>query len=306
MQTPILLIIFNRPEPTKRVFEAIKKAKPAKLLIVADGPRANRAGEREACKVTRAVVEAIDWPCEVLKNYSDHNLGCKIRVSSGIGWAFEQSEELIILEDDCLPSESFFLFAEQCLEKYRNQQEVGLISGTNLVPSRFLPTNGISYRLSKYPHIWGWASWRRAWENYSVEINDLPLTLKQFKEQFPCSISNHDYWFNIFTDVSQGKIDTWDYQLFYCFWKNKLISISPNVNLIENIGFGTEATHTVGDRPSWLQPAQELTWPIRHPENLTPYDRSDMWESKKLFSNPVFFRRFLSATRRRLKRLLKS
>jgi len=299
-----LFIIFNRPRQTELVFEAIRKAKPLKLLVVADGPRSNRPGEKDACDATRAIIETVDWPCQVLKNYSEHNMGCKKRVSTGINWGFSEEEELIVLEDDCLPSDSFFSFANECLDRYRHEHDVGLISGTNLVPDKFLPRKDSSYRFSKYPHIWGWASWRRAWGNYSVEINDLPPNLRQFKQQFPCSIRNHDYWFNIFNAVSQGKIDTWDYQLFYYFWKNKLISISPNVNLIENIGFGQDATHTFGDRPSWLQPARELTWPILHPKNLTPYDRADIWESKKLFSNPVFFRRLLSAIRRRMRKIL--
>lgn len=299
MQTPILFIIFNRPEPTRRVFEAIRKARPAKLLVVADGPRATRPGDRAACQATRDIIEGVDWPCQVLKNYSEHNLGCKNRVSSGITWAFEQEEELIVLEDDCLPSESFFQFAEYCLKKYRSDPRVALIAGTNLVPKYVLPDDNTTYRFSRYAHIWGWASWRRTWDGYSVEISDLPSSIMEFKGKFPCSVSNHEYWFKIFSQVQKGKIDTWDYQLFYFFWKSRLLSISPNFNLVENIGFGADATHTIGERPFWIRPLTEMPLPIRDPSVICSWEKSDIWESKYLFSNPSFVKRLVGAVKRR-------
>ncbi len=132
LTTPVAFIIFNRPDTTSKVFEAIKQAKPKKLLVIADGPRINKPGEAEKCKQTRAITEQIDWDCEVLRNYSENNLGCRNRVSSGIDWVFENVDEAIIIEDDCLPNPSFFRFCQELLGKYRNNDEIFLISGNKV------------------------------------------------------------------------------------------------------------------------------------------------------------------------------
>ena len=133
LTTPVAFIIFNRPDTTRIVFEEIKKAKPEKLLIIADGPRNNKPGEKERCAETRAIVENIDWECEVLRNYSDKNMGCKNRVASGLNWVFENVEEAIILEDDCLPDQSFFRYCQELLEKYRDDKRIMLIAGDNML-----------------------------------------------------------------------------------------------------------------------------------------------------------------------------
>lgn len=173
LKTPIAFIIFNRPDTTARVFAEIAKAKPPKLLVVADGARSNRQGEAEKVAATRAIIEQVNWPCEVITNFSDKNLGCKNRVSTGIDWVFEQVPEAIILEDDCLPDPSFFRFCEEMLEKYRDDQRIGMISGDNLQFGR--RRNNDSYYFSRYVHIWGWASWRDKWQSsYDVRMKKWP------------------------------------------------------------------------------------------------------------------------------------
>ena len=162
LSTPVAFIIFNRPDTTEIVFETIRQAKPSKLLVVADGPRTDRSGEVEKCTATRAVIERVDWECEVITNYSDVNLGCKRRVSGGIDWIFSQVEEAIILEDDCLPAPSFFQFCQTMLERYRYDDRISMIGGSNYQQENSRTSD--SYFFTKYAHIWGWATWRRAWK----------------------------------------------------------------------------------------------------------------------------------------------
>jgi hypothetical protein len=183
IKTPVAFLVFNCPDTTIRVFEEIRCARPPKLLVVADGPRADRPGEADKCQAVRAVIETVDWPCEVLKNYSDVNLGCKIRVSSGLDWVFEQVEEAIILEGDCLPHPTFFRFCEELLETYRDDERIGMISGDNFQFGR--KRGDASYYFSRYNHIWGWASWRRAWQHYDRNMAIWP----KFRD---------DHWLNGF------------------------------------------------------------------------------------------------------------
>lgn len=240
--TPILFLIFNRPETEKRVFEIIRKVKPQVLYIAADGPRKNKVGEKEKCRLARKIVdEGVDWDCKIHKLYRNKNLGCKVAVSGAIDWFFKHNEEGIILEDDCLPDITFFKFCSTLLEKYRNNEKVMHIGGTNF-------QNGIkhgkgSYYFSKYPHIWGWATWRRAWKKYNVDISDWRTSdSKIFDNSKP--ILEKLFWFNNFNLVVDKLINTWDYQWVYCVFKNHGMCINPNINLVINIGFGSESTHT--------------------------------------------------------------
>lgn len=173
LTTPVAFIIFNRPDTTERVFAEIAKAKPQKLLVVGDGARANRNVEVAKVAACRAIIERVDWPCEVLTNFSEINLGCKVRVSSGLDWVFEQVEEAIILEDDCLPDPTFFRFCQEMLARYRDDQRIGMISGDNLQFGR--RQNDESYYFTKYVHIWGWATWRDRWrDSYDVNLKKWP------------------------------------------------------------------------------------------------------------------------------------
>lgn len=279
--SPIAFIIFNRPDTTKRVFETIRQAQPRQLLVIADGPRIDRPNEAEKCAAARAVIDRVDWECEVLTNYSDINLGCKRRVSSGIDWVFSEVEEAIILEDDCLPGSSFFQFCEALLQKYRHDERIMMISGDNFQPQDKQFED--SYYFSKYIHIWGWATWRRAWQHYDVEM----LSWQDFRDRgLLKDICNDpieaDYWLKIFDDVANARIDTWDYQWVYTCWQQSGMSIVPTINLISNIGFRDDATHTLATSP-WAEMKVGSIHNIKHPTFVLKNHDADTYEFENVF-----------------------
>jgi hypothetical protein len=281
---PVVLIIFNRPEVALHTFLEIAKMKPTKLLVIGDGPRKNVPGENEKVMQARAVIQMIDWDCEVLTHFSEENLGCKKRVSSGLDWAFSLVDEAIILEDDCLPNRSFFLFCEEMLIKYRHQKEVGMIAGINF-------QNGIKrgeadYYFSKYMHIWGWASWRNRWqESYDVKMREWPRYRDSLEfEAITGSASQKRFWGSIFEKVYQGKIDTWDYQWVFANWQRKRLCIIPGKNLISNRGFGKGATHTIVESELANLPTHEMHFPLKHPQLIEANLMADQYTEKNYFS----------------------
>lgn len=219
--TPVAFFIFNRPDKTRAVFESIRKIQPKKLLVVADGPRFSE--EIIKCDQARSVIEQVDWDCDVLTNLSDKNLGCKYRISSGLDWVFSEVEEAIILEDDCVPALSFFDFCQDMLKYYRYDERVMHIAGNNFQSGK--SRTDYSYYFSKYTHIWGWASWRRAWKFYDVDMHTWPECKKL---KLICSVfdsrDEQQYWTEIFDSVYEGRIDTWDYQWYYTCWFQNGIS----------------------------------------------------------------------------------
>ncbi len=243
LKTPVLFLVFNRPDTTKQVFEEIRKAKPPRLYIASDGPRENKEGEKERVEAVRKyVLEHIDWDCEVKTLFRDKNLGCGRAVSQAITWFFENEEMGIILEDDCLPSQSFFWFCEELLERYKDDERIGMISGFN-----YGYTNRLikySYYFSKYPMIWGWASWRDRWLNCDLNMNNLYEV--ELTKQLLLIFDNKKYKekMNILKAVKENKIDTWDYQWSFNLYINNQLTIIPKNNYIINIGFGYNATHT--------------------------------------------------------------
>lgn len=287
--TPVLFLIFNRLETTELVFNEIKKIKPKKLYIVADGPRLNKNNEESLCKETRDIVEKIDWQCEVYKNYSDINLGCRKRVSSGIDWFFENEEQGIILEDDCLPDQTFFKFCEEMLEKYKNDERVGMVSGNNFQFGEI--NNPHSYYFSRYSHIWGWATWRRAWRKYDVNISDWPQVKKskKLKEIFS-NLKTRLYWIYVFNKVYKNQIDTWDYQWTYAFFMNNFLSVMPSTNLVSNIGFSDSSTHTKRKSKFSRMKITPLDFPLKHPQEIVPNVESDRMVQK---NNYPFWRYFI-------------
>ena len=241
---PILFLVFNRPETTKKVFQRIKEIQPAKLFVAADGPRTGKEGEEEKCEtVRRLILDGIDWPCKVETLFRFHNLGCGNAVSSAITWFFDNVEEGIILEDDTLPDPSFFSFCETLLEKYRHDNKVKLISGNNFQNGKWRGDG--SYYFSAYSHIWGWASWRRVWNEYDFTLNEISMEgLERYMQHYFNAREVSDYWKKIFHELKNGLINTWDYQLLFSIWKRRGLSVLPNVNLVSNIGFGESSTHT--------------------------------------------------------------
>jgi hypothetical protein len=278
--------VFNRPETTRRVFEAIRAARPSRLYISADGPRAGKFGEDEKCEVVRSIASAVDWPCVVNTKFSNENLGCKLAVSSALDWFFECEEEGIILEDDILPDPSFFPYCDALLEKYRDNENVAMISGCNLISNHIdLDT---SYFFSRYCHIWGWATWRRSWNLYDVNMNDWPDWshnggLKQVSDGSP---NFENYWRDVFQKAYLGAVDTWDYQWVFRCWRHGGLSILPTTTLVENIGFGDSATHTTGEMPKYLKDCdvQAVVFPLHHPENTKPTPFIDRIIAKLVYS----------------------
>lgn len=274
LQTPVLFLIFNRPDTTAKVFEAIRNAKPKQLFIAADGPRIGNEADVEKCKQAREVVKDINWSCEIKTLFREKNLGCKYAVSSAINWFFEQVEEGIILEDDTLPNASFFDYCEELLKIYRHIPEIMHISGTNFQFGR--KRGRSSYYFSRYFHIWGWATWKRAWRLYDL---DMRLLDKQIiKDKMFSRLSTVDeqrYWAKVFEDVKCGNVNTWDYQWLFSIWSNNGICVTPNINFISNIGFGEDATHTVGNNSRIANLQQEELHELIHPEELNVNYRAD-------------------------------
>lgn len=242
--TPILFLVFNRPDTTGKVFEQIRNIKPSYLYLVADGPRNNIPGENILCEEVRNIVlSSIDWDCKVTTLLRDENRGCGKGVSEAITWFFDNVEEGIILEDDCLPDSSFFDYCKSLLSRYRDNELIMHIGASNF---QFGKIRGEGdYYYSKLVHVWGWATWRRAWKKYEFDLNKAsPINLTQYNQAF--NYNNHfiDYYKNIFLQVAEKKIDTWDYQWLFAIIRNNALAICPNVNLVQNIGFGENATHT--------------------------------------------------------------
>lgn len=290
LATPVAFIIFNRPDTTERVFAEIAKAKPPKLLVVGDGARANRPEEAEKVAAARAIIKRVDWDCEVLTNFSEVNLGCKRRVSSGIDWVFEQVEEAIILEDDCLPDPTFFRFCQELLERYRHDQRIGMISGVNFQFGN--RRNDDSYYFSKYVHIWGWASWRDRWVgSYDVTMARWPrIRDEAWLADMVGNTREADYWQKIFERVHRGEIDTWDYQWVFANWVEGRMSILPAVNMISNVGFDGNATHTTGDSELANLARNPIGFPLTHPLGVFKNIQADQFSEIKCFRVPLLKR----------------
>lgn len=287
LATPVAFIIFNRPDTTEMVFAEISRARPPKLLVVGDGPRSNRPGEVEKVAHARAIIDRVDWDCEVLTNFSEVNLGCKRRVSTGIDWIFEQVEEAIILEDDCLPDPGFFRFCQELLERYRNDQRIGMISGDNFQFGN--RRNDDSYYFSKYVHIWGWATWRDRWAgSYDVTMAKWPRIRDE--GWLPDMVGNAreaTYWQRIFERVYRGEIDTWDYQWVFANWVEGRMTILPAVNMISNVGFDRNATHTKGDSELANLSRYPISFPMKHPPGVFRNTQADIFSEKKCFRVPL-------------------
>lgn len=274
LNTPILFLVFNRLEQAMLVFEQIKLQQPDQLFIAADGPRTDRPEEAAQCELVRmAVLKCIDWPCKVETLFRTDNLGCGKAVSSAIDWFFSHVEEGIILEDDCLPDGTFFPFCTTLLERYRLDENIMHINGSNYQMGT-LRGDG-SYYFSRYAHVWGWATWRRAWQHYDFSLD----RYRDFSRQ----------GLNIFLQselqsIFDAQADTWDIQWFMTVWFNKGWVITPNVSLVKNIGFGEQATHTY-TIPQWLKKiVHGKIAEIRHPEQNNIDEEADSYTISTLYN----------------------
>lgn len=286
LDTPVVLIIFNRPDTTARVFAEIAKARPRKLFVVGDGARDGRPEEHVRVMAARQILEQVSWDCEVLTDLSEKNLGCKTRISSGLDWVFGQVEKAIILEDDCLPHPSMFRFCEEMLQFYRDDERVMMIGGTNYLQDKL--DLGASYFFSRYFAIWGWATWRRAWKKYDIGMQQWEqLRSKRQINAFYCRDSMRRHVAAMFDQAALGKVDTWDIQWFYSCLFNNGLSVVPSVNLISNIG--SEGTHTSTDTRNNFLPLFEIdTANLIHPALVHPnYEYDDRIFASRVAPNVV-------------------
>jgi len=267
MKSPVLFVIFKRVDTTQKVFERIREAQPPRLYIAADGPRPDRQGEEEQCAATRMVVENIDWPCEVHHLYRDKNLGCGEGVSSAITWFFEHEEEGIILEDDILPHLDFFKYCDEMLERYRGNDKIKCICGSNAFYEEI--KYPYSYYFSHYMMVWGWATWRRTWKEYDRSLKSISRE-EAFDEisRLPVKKGSKLKAQEIFDVMtSESPIDTWDYQLFFSILHHKGLTVIPISNLCKNIGFGhVDAIHTVQSSDKIESHVVKSCYPIEHPQ----------------------------------------
>lgn len=295
---PVALIIFNRPELTAKVFESIRQARPSTLIVIADGPRTGKKGEAETCSAARAITENVDWECRVIRHYADENMGCRNRVASGLDLVFDEFDRAIILEDDCLPEASFFRFCEELLERYDSDHRVAAISGDNFLFGNHNLED--SYYFSRYPHVWGWATWRRAWKHYDVEMKSWPQMCDQ--NWLPQLLQNRaaaTFWQDVFQTVYEGRIDTWDYQWTYACWKQNGLTVLPRTNLISNLGFGIDATHTKRQSHFSNMAVAPLAFPLQHPLQVARDEQADAYTQRQNFTLSL-----LGKARRVVKRLL--
>ena len=287
LSTPVLFLIFNRPEITKQVFNAIQQAKPPRLYVAGDGPRSKCTEDEENCKLARSIATNVDWDCEVKTLFRDHNLGCRLAVSQAIYWFFEQEPEGIILEDDCLPSQSFFWFCQEMLEYFRNDKAVGVICGFYSNELEYKPS--ASFFFSRYLRVWGWAGWRRSNEGYDSNINLLIEKQNTWKKDIfsRTDIFLKRYWQDMFEEVGSGKIDTWDIQLQYLLWQKKQQVIVSSKNLVQNIGW-TQGAHTLTKDHNHELATSEINFPLTTPDMTERDTRADQVIEKISYQITIF------------------
>jgi hypothetical protein len=286
--TPILFIVFNRIDTTQRVFNEIKKRQPRFLYIAADGPRSDKEGEAEKCQQVRDIIKQIDWDCELKTLFRNENLGCAKGPSTAITWFFENEEQGIILEDDCLPHPDFFIYCEELLEKYKNQENVALIGAINFQDG--IKRGDDSYYFSAHPHIWGWASWRRTWAGYDLFLKN--YSLEEYKKAlfryYPSGNVTKSY-IDTFQIMKKQGNDAWDYQLTAHIWREHGICIIPNVNLVLNIGFGDNSTHTKNMDKTYSAVQLSSILPLTHPSEIKRNLEADNYHCKNHLFKAEFY-----------------
>lgn len=280
----ILFIVFNRPELTREIFKSIRLAKPSRLYVSADGPRKDNHNDEIQCGMTRKIATNIDWDCNLKVLFHDDNLGCKNAVNDAINWFFSHEESGIILEDDCLPHSDFYEYCDITLDRYKNDNDVAMITGSNYQNGQW--HGDASYYFSNYPLIWGWATWRRSWQ-----CNDIDMKCwgkykksKEWKEKWKNRYEKK-YWENRLNLAHDNGIDTWDYAWIASIWSKGTSIIAPNKNLIKNIGFGVEATHTKDSNNKKSNHPTGSICPISHPKNKQACAEADDYLFNNFFSD---------------------
>ncbi|MEQ1093028.1 hypothetical protein [Acinetobacter johnsonii] len=273
--TAVLFVVFNRPDTTKQVFEAIRKAKPPRLYVAADGPRLNTPNDIEKIREVReTILQNIDWECEVKTLFREENLSCGIAVKEALDWFFENEEQGIVLEDDTVPSLSFFWYCEELLEKYKHDERIGLISGVNHIG--YIPKQS-SYVFSKNKACWGWASWRRSWRNMDFNMN-WRESIQSEQVMYNMGVSTYHYpqWKKALKAIDEKLVNAWDWQWYFSIAAQNQLTIFPSANLISNIGIGQDATHTFGKPKKEEIERFEINLPLTHPVLVCPEFNFDL------------------------------
>ena len=265
---PILFLVFNRPDTPQIVFNRIREVAPARLYVASDAPREGREEEKKRCSEVKEIVSRVDWPCEVKYLFRDKNLGCKKAVSEAITWFFEQEEQGVILEDDCLPDISFSPFCEDLLMRYKEDERIGHIGGNCFLPG--IVKGGLSYDFCSITHIWGWATWRRVWQQVDV---DFPFwnQEKERRADLFCNKWEEIYFTSFISDAlaHRNGLNPWAVFYYYSLRLQHRLSVYPAVNLVTNIGLGdVNATHTAKAGSKLYVPSQRIGMPLKHPEHI--------------------------------------
>jgi hypothetical protein len=273
---PVLLTAFNRPSEIAQVLDRLRLVKPRRIFLSADGPRSGHPGDARKCQEVRALMaQNIDWNADVSTDFSPENLGLRCRMGSAISWALEHVDRVIILEDDCIPETTFFRFCTELLDRYADEDRVGAITGDNFQPPGF--ECGASYYFSRYPHCWGWATWRRAWKLNDDNMSDWPEVRESgwLEGLFPRPLEAL-YWRDIFEKTYSGKINTWDYQWTYSCWRHGMLTATPSKNLVTNIGTGLAATNTRNiEEDKHNRFSSPISFPLIHPNHIKNNSSSD-------------------------------
>jgi hypothetical protein len=280
---PVVFVIFNRPDLTRTVFAEIARAAPPQLFVIGDGPRNDRPDDAALVQECREIVRAVTWPCTVRTNFSHRNLGCGLRISTGLDWVFSQVESAIVLEDECVPAPEFFRFCDETLDLFRDDTRIGVICGFNFLAHRI--ATPWSYYFSQYHHFWGWATWRRVWRLYDYQMSSFPFALANglLADRFdrPEVSDAFSEWFK---HTFQRRIDTWDYQFLYSMIMNSMLSVMPARNLVTNVGYGrADATHTTFERELASLPSGGLDFPLQPPPFVASSKRVEMLEEKYVY-----------------------
>lgn len=295
MKTPVVLIIYHRPEMTMKVIESIRRVKPGVVFVIADGPKDHI--DNKKCLETRALVQSIDWKCKIYKNYARKNSGLRRRVVSGLNWVFSKVDKAIILEDDLVADPSFFQFCEILLKKYENNSKILSISGNN-----FQFNNNkmeYSYYFSRYVHSWGWATWRRAWKQYDDNMTKWQsLRETNWLHKVFDNRVMELYWRKIFDTTFAGQVDSWAYRWTYSSLLNNGLTIIPKVNLVSNFGFDSRATHTTKKSKVTEMKINSVSFPLKHPHEIERSKKLDAITEDNAYLNTVmkislFVRSFL-------------
>ena len=284
---PIVYVCFNRPEITKKTFEHIKKIKPSKLFLILDGPRKNNKQDKIRCLKVKKIVQDINWDCKLYRNFSKENLGLKNRFFTGLDWVFNNTNEAIILEDDCLPHKDFFYFCEAMLKKYKNSDRVKFITGNNFQNSNEIEVDE-DYYFSKYSHIWGWATWKKTWTD--VKREDVFWKNKIINSEFEMMKSSpkeKKYWKNMYYSVLNNKLNSWAIYLLFSIWNNKGLTVTPKINLIKNLGLSS-GTNTKNLDIKLEISNKSLNKPLKHPKKIKVNFKKDLYVFNTVYNKNFF------------------